>query len=288
MIRTSAVPLISLLLLTFITGCIGTKGGDGMTFNYFEYHRGMSFPLSADIHLKYGANDFTLHDVHLRDKSFYPDDSILPNAFITPLFQLRLKDALYAFTEPYYGFRFIHFFRSNPSFGFGMEFIHHKVFLENDPQTVRMTGTFDGQEVDQSVDPTILLGRYSVSHGVNHLMFSWYYRRMLFRTAKIPDGVIQPYVNVSLGITLPHLELDIIENGEKVRRAYSFQSHINNNGWGAGAGLWFKPFRKMAFHVEYKMTFSWLHGMRFDDDPGARVYSDFYTHHIRWGLSFLF
>ena len=85
-----------------------------MTLNYFEYNRGKSFPVTTDIGLQYGSNSLHFYDVHLDDDSFFPDNSIIPNAFLKPLFKLRFSDALAAFTEPYYGYRFIHFFKKNP------------------------------------------------------------------------------------------------------------------------------------------------------------------------------
>jgi len=281
---------IQLLALTaaVFTGCAcGTKGSR-MTRFYVEYSRGKSFPTHSDVSMKYENHDFTFHDLYLEDESFFPDDSIIPNAFIKPLLELKLNSAKKAFTEPYYNYRFIYFLKKNPHIGIGYEFTHLKVFLLDKSQRVRMSGIYNGAPINETVTVGDYLDTFSVSHGVNHVGLHLVYRWMLKKTPAIKDGRLQPYVAVSFGPTVSHLEVNTRENGVPRKRAYSFQFNLRNRGLGLGAGLRYKPRRHFGFYLEYKLTYSHLHGLRFDEPGNTNVSLDFFTHHLQWGVSLMF
>ena len=170
-----------------------------MPLNYFEYNRGMSSPVIAQIRINYpGFFDYTFHDVIMYDYSFFPDNSIIPNAFIDNLFSGDIVGAVKSFTEPYYGIRFYHFLKNNPNLGWGIEFIHFKVFLPSSSlQNVHITGTdSNGNNVDTYDIISNYISYFNVSHGVNHLSFSVVYRLMLFQKPKIPQGILQPYIKL--------------------------------------------------------------------------------------------
>jgi opacity protein-like surface antigen len=284
---------IHLLILAavFLPGC--ASGGNKtrktrMTRFYVEYSRGKSFPTYGDVSLKYDNHDYTFHHLYLEDESFFPDDSIIPNAFIKPLLSLKFNDAQKAFTEPYYSYRFIYFLKKNPHIGIGYEFIHFKVFLLDRDQRVRLSGKVDGVPVDQTVRVGDYLDMFNISHGVNHVGLHLVYRWMWKKTPVIPDGRWQPYVSLSFGPAVPHLELDTKESGVPVKRAYSFQASWRNWGMGLGTGVRFKPWRHFGFYMEYKFTYSSLHGMHFDDAADTKVSTEFLTHHLQWGVSVMF
>jgi hypothetical protein len=283
--KASLIYLLSLFLLISCTST-GPEGKRRMTLNYFEYNRGKSFPVTTDIGLRYGSNSLDFYDVQLDDDSFFPDNSIIPNAFIKPLFELRLSSALAAFTEPYYGYRFIHFFKKNPKFGIGIEFIHHKLFLNDLDQQVHIKGTFEGNQIDEMAAIKNYIGYFSVSHGINHIGLTFVYRMLLLTSSKIPDGRLQPFVSVSFGPTIPHLEFKFTEN-QSEWDAYSFQAGFRNYGFGFGTGLRFKPWRHFGFYLEYKLTYSHLHGMHLDNQD-SEIVMDFFTHHLQWGISVMF
>lgn len=258
------------------------------TRTYIEYSRGKSFPTRSDISLKYYNNyNYRFHGVYLEDESFFPDDSILPNAFFSPLFDLRFGDALDAFTEPYYSIRLIHFLKKNPRLGIGLELIHLKVFLMDKEQSVRMTGVYDGVPVDGRVRIGDYLDLFNVSHGVNHVSLLFNYRWLLAKTPRVPDGRLQPFASFSLGPAVPHLELDLKKADKIEKKAYSYQWGWGNWGMGMGLGLRYKPNRRVGFYLEYKFTYSYLHDMYFDDDLTARVMMNFFTHHLQWGISIM-
>jgi hypothetical protein len=52
--------------------------------------------------------------------------------------------------------------------------------------------------------------------------------------------------------------------------------------------LFRSPWRHFGFYLEYKLTYSHLGGMRFDDMENTRVGMRFFTHHLQWGISVMF
>ncbi len=282
--------ILILIIILFTISCgITTTSKGKMTVNYFEYSRGKSSHTTSDVHLKYNNNDYVFKDMKLIDKSFFPDDSIIPNAFFKPLFKLNFGDALKAFTEPYYSYRFIHFLKSNPNIGIGIEFIHLKVFLEDMDQNLNMIGVLKGEDVNRTARIGDYITMFNVSHGVNHLGLHLTYRWMLDKTEKIQDGRFQPYVNISAGPAIPHLEMDMVEDGITRRVAYSYQAGLKNWGFGVGGGIRYKPWNRLGFYLEYKFTHSHLYDMYLDDlKKTSNVGMSFSVHHLQWGLSFMF
>jgi len=286
--RTAIAIYLVVLTVGIFTGCATNVKNTRMTRFYIEYSRGKSFPNHSDVSMKYQNHDFTLHHLYLEDESFFPDGSIIPNAFIKPLLQLKLNDAQKAFTEPYYSYRFIYFLKKNPHIGIGYEFIHSKVFLVDMNQQVRLSGIYNGEPIDRRVTVGDFLDMFSISHGVNHVGLHLVYRWMLKKTPVIKDGRLQPYVALSFGPTVPHLELNTKENGMPQKRAYSFQAGWRNWGAAFGTGIRYKSWRHFGFYLEYKLTYSSLHGMHFDEPENTNVSMDFFTHHLQWGISLMF
>lgn len=253
--------------------------------NYFEYNRGMSLPTIAQIHISYeGGWDYTFHNVYMEDLSFFPDNSIIPNAFFEPLFQGDIVNAVKATTEPYYGIRYYHFFKNNPNFGIGIDFIHFKVFVPSDSEyQIHITGTDEnGNSVDMWAPIHDYIAYFNVSHGVNHVTLSATYRMMLLPDENIPEGRIQPYVALSFGPCIPHPELKL--TGDTERSAYSYQIGFPNFGFGLNLGTRFQFFKHFGFYLEYKFTATWLYGMYFDNGVNGTIQTRFTDNHFVWGL----
>jgi len=278
--------LLAILAIFTAAGCAGHGGSHGITLNYIEYNRGKSFPTRSDIQLDWQGNSLHFEQVRFEDDSFFPDDSIIPNAFIKPLLKLRLSDALKAFTEPYYGYRFIHFLRKNPHIGFGIEFTHHKLFLNQPGQRVRITGTYQGKPLDQALPVNSFIDYLSVSHGVNNLNLTITYRWLLKPAPAIPEGRWQPYVSAGFGMAFPHLELKLAGDGSQWSE-YAYQAGSGNFGFAAGAGIRYKFTPHFGAYLEYKLSFSHLHDMHFLNGDGDLAMA-FTTHHLMWGISFIF
>jgi hypothetical protein len=276
------------MFTTLLLSCMSaSKPRNGNpTLNYIEYNRGKSFPVYSDLYISSQNSQLKFHHLYFQDDSFFPDNSIFPNAFLKPLLELRLGDASDAFTEPYYGFRFIHFLNKNPRWGIGIEFIHHKIFLNDPDQQVRITGVIEGNQIDKVDTIKNYLEYFSISHGINHVGVAVVYRFMLLPTEKIPDGRLQPFFTFTFGPTIPHLEVKM-KGSESEWDAYSYQAGLKNFGGGLGMGLRFKPWRHFGFYLEYKLTYSHLQGMHFDQEE-SDVQMDFFTHHIQWGMSYMF
>src|SRR5918992_1585911 len=71
----------------------------------------------------------------------------------------------------YYGFRGGYFLRRMPSLGVEAEFIHLKVY-SNPQQRVRVTGLRRGLSVAGELPLGEIVQQYSISHGVNLLLFN--------------------------------------------------------------------------------------------------------------------
>ena len=107
------------------------------------------------------GNDLTFDGVRFRSRSFEP-----------PL---------------YYGLRGGYFLKRAPSVGVEAEFIHLKVF--SDPgQRVRVAGQRRGATVGGELPLGEVVEQYSISHGVNLLLFNAAVRRGIRRGEQAPDG----------------------------------------------------------------------------------------------------
>jgi hypothetical protein len=71
----------------------------------------------------------------------------------------------------YYGGRGGYFMQSRPFLGIEAEFIHLKVF-SNPAQQAHVTGVHKGTPVDSELPLGEIVQRYSISHGVNLVLFN--------------------------------------------------------------------------------------------------------------------
>lgn len=279
------LPLI-LLILMILNGCALKHGDRGPALNYFEYNRGKSFATRADLQLDWNGNSLLFHQVRFEDDSFFPDNFIIPNAFLRPLVQLRFADALKAFTEPYYGYRFVRFLRRNPHIGLGIEFTHHKIFLNQADQQVIVSGFFQGRPVNALLPVNRFVEYLSISHGVNHVNLVFTYRWLLAPTAGVPEGRWQPYVSVGAGPAFPHLELKLPGDGPNWTE-YAFKSGPGNFNFSAGTGVRYQFSPHFGAYLEYKFSYSHLYDLDFFDGAG-NLEMAFPTHHLMWGISLIF
>lgn len=280
------------VVLGLLVGCSGgcrfsTTPGK-MTLNFVEYNRGYSFPTHSDVVITAGGETARFYDVNLEGSSFFPDNSIIPNAFIKPLFRLDIKGTIGAFTEPYYGIRFYHFFKNHPNWGVGLDFIHFKVFMADRSQKVRATGSWAGAPLDGQAVIGDYFEELNISHGVNHVSFMLTHRWMFRPTAEIPDGRLQLFVSAGAGPAVPHPQIKTKENGQVRKKAGSYQWRLGNWGMGLGMGLRWKLSPHFGLYGEYKWTYSVLDEMRYDEGEDGSVRFRFFDQHLLWGLSVIF
>ena len=152
---------------------------------------------------------------------------------------------------PYYGIRVTNW--QSPSFGYGLDFAHNKVYPE------------DGELPDG-------FRRLEFTDGLNTLTANAYYR---WQDAL---GQITPYVGGGIGVSIPHVEV-FAENS----RTLGFQLTGPAATWIAGASMPISD--NWSVFGEYKGTFSINEG---DLDTGGTVSSDILTNAVNVGVSFSF
>lgn len=168
----------------------------------------------------------------------------------------------------YYGFRGGYFFNRMPSLGVEAEFIHLKVF--SDPQQqVRVTGERHNVPINRELALGEIVQQYSISHGVNLLLFNVAARRRV-------DRLILT-ARAGLGPTLPHTESRIEEQPQE-------QYEFGSLGWQAAGGAEVQLWRKLYLLGEYKFTRTRQRGKVFSGTAESLLQ----TYHGVFGLSYHF
>lgn len=193
------------------------------------------------------GNDLTFRDVRFDSRSFTP-----------PL---------------YYGLRGGYFLKRSPFLGFEAEFIHLKVFAEPQ-QRVRVSGVRDDVPIDTELPLGEIVQQYSISHGVNLLLFNVVARHhvkgvaneRLFLTAR-----------GGLGPTLPHTESRIEGQAQE-------QYEIGRLAWQASGGAEFRLWRQWHVFGEYKFSRTRQRG----EISAGTAESLLRTHHGVFGLNYNF
>ena len=196
------------------------------------------------------GNNLTFEDVRFRSRSFDP-----------PL---------------YYGFRGGYFIHRVPSLGVEAEFIHLKVF-SNPQQRVRVTGLRRGTALQGELPLGEIVQQYSISHGVNLLLFNVAARHGMKRNAEAPNGRLILTGRVGAGPTLPHTESSV--EGQRQE-----QYEVGRLGWQAAGGAEFKLWGDMYLLGEYKFTRTRQRGKV----SSGTAESLLRTHHGVFGLSYHF
>ncbi len=176
----------------------------------------------------------------------------------------------------YYGFRGGYFFDRMPFLGLEAEFIHLKVF--SDPsQQVRATGRHRNVAIDRQLPLGEIVQQYSISHGVNLLLFNVAARHQMKRTAAAPQGRLILSMRGGLGPTLPHTESRI---EGKSQEQYEF-GRLN---WQVATGAEFQVWKRVYAFGEYKFTRTRQRGKI----SSGTAESLLQTHHGIFGLSYHF
>lgn len=150
---------------------------------------------------------------------------------------------------PYYGIRATSW--QTPTFGFGLDFAHNKVYPKSLPS---------GYEVLEFTD------------GLNTLTINAY------RRWNQAIGDVTPYVGGGIGIALPHVE---VTNGDSETFGYQLTGPAAT--WIAGASM---PINNQwSVFGEYKGTFS---SNTADLDTGGTLETDIVTNALNFGVSFNF
>lgn len=154
--------------------------------------------------------------------------------------RLSVHDVRYrgeSFTPPlYYGFRLGRFFGR---LGVEAEFIHQKIYARTE-RVVRFEGQARGIPVDDSTAMHTLIPQFSISHGLNFLLFNAVLEQRLGRRTRVA-------ARFGAGPTVPHAESNIM--GE-ARQGYQ----LGRAGIQGAASLEFRLWRGLHWLGEYKFT----------------------------------
>jgi hypothetical protein len=151
-----------------------------------------------------------------------------------------------SFSRPlYYGIRGGYFLRRHPFLGFEAEFIHLKVFADPQQQ-VHVTGLHHNLAVNTERSLGEIVQRYSISHGVNLLLFNVVARHRIKYSAHTQERLVL-IARAGLGPTLPHTE-SLVEG-----RAQE-QYEIGRLAWQTSGGAEFRLWRGLYALGEYKFT----------------------------------
>jgi lipid A oxidase len=218
---------------------------------------GLSSAFDSDLHLhENNGTDLTFHNASYHTSDFGAD-------------------------APYYGGRLVYFLSRESHWGFGLEFLHSKVFLDSG-KSVNVTGTRGGSSVNDTEPVGDSISDFHCAHGLNYLTADTFYRFFLGQ----PDSFlhrVQPYLGAGLGITIPHVVVEL--PNQPGYEDYEF------GGFGAQAiaGISFSITKHIQLFTEYKFTYADLDRLDFNNGVTRGYVSfDSMANHVVLGASYRF
>jgi len=176
----------------------------------------------------------------------------------------------------YYGFRAGYFLARSRAIGVEAEFIHLKVF--SDPrQRVQASGRRHGQTINLELPLGQIVQQYSISHGVNLLLFNLAGR---YRVRDGADRSASRFIlsgRLGAGPTLPHTESAVDGRQQE-------QYELGRLGWQLAGGAEIRLWRGLYALGEYKFTRTRQRGKIFS----GRAESLLRSHQGVFGLSYHF
>jgi lipid A oxidase len=244
----------SLIAATFL---LGTNKNAHAEFVISGFS-GVSSAYDSDLHLhENNGTDLTFHNASYQTKDFGEN-------------------------APYYGGRLTYFLSRESHWGFGLEFLHSKVFLDSG-KSLHVTGTRDGSPVNDTESVGDTIADFHCAHGLNYLTADTFYRFFLADPGKNFIGRFQPYLGAGLGITIPHVVVQL--PNEPGFEDYEF----GGLGGQAIAGLSFDITKHVQLFTEYKFTYADLDRLDFSNGITSGTISfDSMANHVVFGLSYRF
>lgn len=182
-----------------------------------------------------------------------------------------------SFNKPlYYGIRTSFFQHRKSVIGAEAEFIHLKVYAETENR-VQVSGTNQGVPIARDIRLGDIVGHYSISHGVNLLLFNIVGRHSIERSAAHPRGRLILTARGGIGATIPHTESEI--NGQAQE-----QYEWGRLAWQLTGGAEFHLGRGWYGLGEYKFTRTRQQGKVFSGTAESLLRS----HHAVFGISYHF
>lgn len=182
-----------------------------------------------------------------------------------------------SFNPPlYYGLRGGYILPRASFIGVEAEFIHLKVYA-NAQRQVQASGTLRGTPVNGQIQLGQVVQQYSVSHGVNLLLFNVTGRYRLKKDSDTPKGRFIFTGRAGLGPTIPHTE-SIIEGREQQ------QYELGRLAWQVAGSAEVRLWRGLYFLGEYKFTRTRQRGKIFSGEAESLLR----TQQGVFGLSYYF
>jgi len=145
----------------------------------------------------------------------------------------------------YYGARVRYQLKAIPWLGLETEFIHLKAYA-NTSQSVQVTGLREGQPIDRQMLLNEIVQQYSISHGVNLLLFNAVFRYPLQSRQTLLNR-LSLTGRVGIGPTIPHTESNIDGHQQE-------QYEWGRAAWQGSGGIEIGLHRGLFALMEYKFT----------------------------------
>lgn len=181
---------------------------------YFSWGYNKDYWSNSDIHVVQNGlnNNFTVHNVSASDDPGW-NDGIFNNNMFSPQYNIRIG----RFMDP------------DHTWAIELNFDHTKYNI-NPYQVAHITGTINGQPVNQNTVLTPQYFNYELHNGANALMLNLVRRRELydFQRARLDIAAVSKF---GAGVMLPHPENTIMGNTVDVGPKASGNYFGWNHGW---------------------------------------------------------
>lgn len=239
------------------SACFGSSGGCSPCCEprqrgqwQLGVYGGMSDTSSSDIRYRLGAgNDYTFQDVGWATQPF--------------------KNPLY------YGVRLTHYLADYPNLGLMLDYTHNKILADLD-SPVNVVGIRGGAPVNTRETPRQSLSRLEMTDGINLLTANLIWREFLLQTENHPNGWLQPYAGVGLGVAFPHVETTF--QGQPATFEYQWRGPVVQGL----VGTHFAVCDWLSIFVEYKYS----HVVLNNNVVGGTQRTEAGTHHYIIGPAF--
>jgi lipid A oxidase len=172
---------------------------------------------------------------------------------------------------PYYGGRVTYWLESSPNWGVGIDFTHMKTYARLS-STVRSSGTVLGVALAPNTQLNTVFSWLEFSDGQNLGTAHVFYRH--------PFGSFTPYVGVGLGVSVPHVEVNMAGYQNTFRYELTgFASRLYGGVDVPIYGGW-------SIFGEYQLSYAQVSDATLTG--GGTLRTDFLSHHFNVGLSYAF
>ena len=176
--------------------------------------------------------------------------------------------------SPYGGYRLGYWCDSAPNWGISAEWIHGKMYAEN--ENVSVSGVRNGSTVSGTEPLGNTFSELSLTHGLNLYLLNLQYR--WFLADQESDSFcrrLQPYVGVGAGIVRPHIEL--------TSASQSVRDYVVAGPAAQGfLGMNFDVAKHVSLFAEYKLTYADIDA---DLPGGGSLRTKALSHHFTIGVT---